>query len=121
MEQKTIAINSTANDLYMDILTKSLAMTSTTGETLAQRIRTELQTFAEEYILNTDKGLPYFQEVMKKNPNMTVVKSLLVAHLGNVVGVTSIRSLDCYIDKDRCLRVSFAVTGADGQTVKGEV
>lgn len=121
MEQTTIAINSTANDLYMDTVTKSLGMTASTSETLAQRIRTEMQTFAGEYVLNTDKGLPYFAEVMKKSPNMTVIKSLLVAHLGNVVGVASIIRLDCYIDADRALRVSFAVTGTNGQIVEGEV
>lgn len=120
MAQNTIALD-LSNDIFMDPVTKTLGVTTTTSQTVAQRIRTELQTFASEYILNVDKGVPYFNEVMKKNPDMNAVRSLLVAHIGNVSDVASILSLDCSYDSNREFHAAFVVTLTDGTVVEGEI
>ena len=119
MEQSTIAMGEDVFDLFMDPITMSLAMLKTTAEVVAQRIKTELQTYLGEYVLNVEKGLPYFKEVTKKNPNLGAIRLLLISKVGSIADVKKIITLTCTINReDRQLQVYVEVKCSDDTTAE---
>jgi hypothetical protein len=63
------------------------------AEALAQAVNIALQSFAGEWFLNTDDGVPYWQSVFIKNPNPTLLQALFRTQILNVDGITSVTSL----------------------------
>ena len=119
MEQSTIAMGEDVFDLFMDPGTMSLAMLKTTAEVVAQRIKTELQTYLGEYVLNVEKGLPYFKEITKKNPNLGAIRLLLISKVGSITDVKKIITLTCSINReDRQLQVYIEVKCSDDTTAE---
>ncbi len=123
MAEFTFLLDKNTHDFRMDPITLTLALTSGSAETLAQRIKTELQTYLGEYVLNVRKGLPYFAEITKKNPNMSAIRGLLLAKITSIQGVKRVVSLECTRGSDQVLRVKFSVIGhtTGSTTVEGEI
>ncbi len=48
-------------------------------QAVAQRIKDRLQTFLGEWFLDRDFGPPYLDDVLIKNPSLTLVRSILLA------------------------------------------
>ena len=89
---------------------------------LSQRIKHRLQTFRGECYLDRTIGVPYFSEVMKKNPDLGRIRSLLAAVISGVEGVVKILSLDVlFTQRTRTLSVKFKVMGSENSIVEGEV
>ena len=89
---------------------------------LAQRIQCRLQTFKGECFLDREIGVPYYEEILKKNPDLGRIRSLLSSVISGVDGVDKILSLDLSFDrKTRMLSVTFRVIGQDGSIATGEV
>lgn len=44
---------------------------------VAQRMKTRLKTFLGEWYLNTDRGVPYFEDVFVKDPDTELVNAVL--------------------------------------------
>lgn len=89
---------------------------------LSQRIRHRLQTFRGECFLDRSVGVPYFSEVMKKNPDLRRIRALLVSLISGVEGVS--RLLDLRTDfspSTREYRVAFKVEATDGTIVEGTI
>ena len=119
MEQSSLAMGNEDFDLFMDHDTMSLAMLKTTAEVVAQRIKTELQTYLGEYVLNVEKGLPYFKEITKKNPNLGAIRLLLISKVGAIADVKKIITLTCSINReDRQLQVFVEVKCTDDSTAE---
>lgn len=88
---------------------------------LSQRIRHRLQTFRGECFLDRSVGVPYFSDVMKKNPDLGRVRSLFASIIAGVQGVVKILSLELdFSSTTRTLRVIFRVQG-NGFIAEGEV
>lgn len=88
---------------------------------LSQRIRHRLQTFKGECFLDRSVGVPYFSEIMKKDPDLGRIRSLLASVVAGVQGVVKILSLDLvFTRRTRQLSVAFRVQG-DGFIAEGEV
>lgn len=84
---------------------------------LNQRIACRLKTFQGEYWIDTTLGIPYFTEVLKKNPDINVIRSLFAAEILKVAGVKTLESCTATFDRaDRRLTVTFSVTGTDDLT-----
>lgn len=99
-----------------------LVCTLTTAETLAQRIRTRMQTFLGEYYLDERVGVPYFEEVQRKNPDISSVRALLLAELLRVPGVKSVSQFDTEFDsKARTFKIYFQATSDEGIPLEGEL
>lgn len=100
---------------------------ATVGETdfpslLSQRIKHRLQTFKGECFLDREIGVPYYNEILKKNPDLGRIRSLLSSVISEVDGVDKILSLDLSFDrKTRITYVTFRVLGNDGSIATGEV
>lgn len=93
------------------ILPSGLAETT---ESLAQRVDIRLRTFIGEHWLNPELGVPWFEEFLRKAPDLVACRQILVAVLQDVPGVVSVDSLTVTLDKSpRQMRVSFVVSGTD--------
>lgn len=89
---------------------------------ICQRIRTRLQTFEGECFLDRDLGVPYFSEVMKKNPDVRRVRSLLLSEVSSVEGVSSVKEFSVqFFPHDRRFNVIFNVIAVDGTIVEGSI
>lgn len=81
---------------------------------LAQRIDCTLRTFLGEHWLNPAEGMPYFQEFLKKNPDISVCKQAFATSIQSVPGVSSLDRLDVnFSNSSRAFRVDFDATGTD--------
>ena len=75
-------------DLHLDA-TGNIA---TVGEAdfpalLSQRITHRLQTFKGECFLDREIGVPYYEEILKKNPDLGRIRSLLSSVISGIDGV----------------------------------
>ena len=89
---------------------------------LAQRIQCRLQTFKGECFLDRSVGVPYYDEVLKKNPDLGRIRSLLASVIKGVDGVEKILSLNLkFSAKNRRLTVDFSVLGTNGENAEGTI
>ena len=79
-------------------------------EGIQQRISQVLKTIAGEWFLDLDYGLPYFERVLVKNPNLPAVQDIFRRALLSVKGVSSVERLSLSLDTtSRTLTVSWVV------------
>ena len=79
-------------------------------EGIQQRIGQTLRTIAGEWFLDLDYGLPYFEQVLVKNPNLPSVQDIFRRALLSVKGVSSVERLTLSLDApSRTLTVSWVV------------
>lgn len=73
-------------------------------------------TFQGECFLDLDAGIPWFQQVLVKAPQLEAIKQMLRAKLLAVTGVNAITSLTLNFNKqDRTLRVDFTCNSDFGE------
>ncbi len=87
-----IALNS---DWDIEITGSDLTLT-TGADTIKQHISQRLKTFYGEWFLNMEIGIPYFQQIFKKNPNPVIVDSVFKREIINTPGILQLKefSLD---------------------------
>lgn len=91
-----------------------------TTESLAQRVDIRLRTFIGEHWLNPELGVPWFEEFLRKAPDLAACRQILVAVLQDVPGVVRVESLTVdFAKSSRQLRVSFSVSGTDSIPQQG--
>lgn len=79
-------------------------------EGIQQRISQVLRTIAGEWFLDLDYGVPYYEQILVKNPNLPAVQDTFRRALLSVRGVSSVERLTLSLDAtDRTLRVAWAV------------
>ena len=80
-------------------------------EGIQQRISQVLKTIAGEWFLDLDYGLPYFEQILVKNPNLPSVQDIFRRALLSVKGVSSVERLTLSLDTpNRILRVDWVVS-----------
>ena len=84
------------NDLVFDGV--DLFLTSTTDETLGQRIKVKLQTFLGEYVYNINAGIPWFQQILGKNGSKSNADSIIRTKVLQTPGVAGIESFRSNLD-----------------------
>ena len=93
---------------------------SPTGD-LAQRLDCLLRTVRGEWWVDPSIGVPWFDEVLKKNPDLQVIRQLLVSIITTDPEVKSVTSMDVELDRvARTLNVSFEVQSTDGTVLSGQ-
>jgi len=92
------------------------------AEGVAQRIKIALLTFLGEWFLDLSYGLPYFESVLVKNPNASLVHSIFRDAILRVEGVTLVNSLSLDFDRPaRILTVNFVAETSYNQNVKDKI
>lgn len=99
-----------------DLLLKENRLVLTDGmNAIAQRIKIVLLTFAGEWFLDISQGLPYFDEILVKNPNSTRIYAIFRRQIARVRGVKRVINLTLSVDrKSRSLIVEFEAESVEG-------
>lgn len=102
-------------DTYeLQITNGDLVLTSR-NDAIRQHIVQRIKTFKGEWFLDADLGVPYYQEILKKNPNIQVVSSIFKNVILETPGVLELNSFDLdYDGPTRKLFVNMQVLGVDG-------
>jgi hypothetical protein len=117
-------------DLYLDPTTGDIwfsptgqtRLTADLGEEVRQRLDTKYRFFLGEWFLDARLGVPYFRDVLVKNPDMRVVRSLMERVAITDPGVDAVTQLDVTLDtQTRVLTVAFECVLIDGSVLNLEV
>ena len=88
------------------------------GDALVQQLAIDFQFFKGEWFLDVRLGVPYFQEVLIKNPDLVAVNGIFRQVLEQSPAVNSIEEFNSDFDAaTRKLSVTFTVRTVDGQIV----
>jgi hypothetical protein len=88
----------------------------------AQKIRQVLQLLLGEWFLDQSLGFPLLEDVLIKDPDLTLVKATYRAKIKSVRGIVDVPKLTLAIDRPtRTLTVDFVATYYDGTTIPGQV
>lgn len=80
-----------------------------------QTLLSRFRFFLGEWFLDTREGVPYYRDILVKNPDEEIVRSVFRQVLEGTPGVLEILSFNIvYDDKDRTIRFSFEVRSTDG-------
>lgn len=83
-------------------------------EEIRQHLMQRLRTFLNEWFLDLSIGLPYFEEVLIKQPNQAGIESIFIEEILQCPGIVRLLDFNLDLDKDRTLTVSGTAEGYDG-------
>lgn len=117
MADPDIALSRSTHDLVWKRLpdgTFDLVMAEG-ADAVAQQIKIVLKTFMGEWFLDTTVGIPYFEDILKKNPRSEVVETVLRGKIASVTGVTRVTAFDISIDNRlRTMTINYAAETNEG-------
>lgn len=86
-------------------------------EQVRQRIAARLKFFVGEWFLDLRQGVPYYRDVLVKNPNLPLIRSLFRRVILGTPGVLSVAKLDVEVDQaSRTGQITFEAV-CDGGTI----
>ena len=107
-----LALNLTADEATRnDLVFAGRDLATVSGsELVAQRLQVALQLFKGEWFLDADAGIPWYQEILEKGVDVTVVDSILRKQIVATEGVNRILKYASSIDAaTRIVSVAFTV------------
>lgn len=100
-------------DLALDLLGRARMIGG--ADRVRQQVKVTLLAFLGEWFLDTTFGVPYFEEVLVKNPDRSAIEAVLRSRILDVPGVTRVGRLALDVERTlRALRVSF-----EAETIEG--
>ena len=92
------------------------------AERVAQQIKIQLSTFLGEWFLNKSHGVPYLERILVKNPNLIIVRQLLINQILLVDDVTKVENMTLDFNrKTRILTVDYTARTPYGLVTKKEI
>lgn len=83
-------------------------------DAILQHLSIRLKFFLGEWFLDERIGVPYYQDILKKNPNLVAVRTIFRDAILKTPGVESIDRFDLTIDANiRKMYVSFTIKKDD--------
>jgi len=108
------------NTYDLEILNNNLRMTTNTSQWLSCKLEARLKTFFGEWFINSTIGVPYFEQILKKQVDINNVTTILSDYIKNTRGVKELITFDVDYDNiSRHYKYTFEVTSNDGTTVSG--
>lgn len=87
-----------------------------------QKIRQRLLFIRGEWFADSRLGMPWFEEILVKNPDLRLVQARIRDVVLSVVGITSCRLAEFSFDSTtRNLSLAYEATDIDGQTISDVV
>lgn len=83
-------------------------------DAIKQHLTIRLRTFAGEWFLNTKIGIPYFTDVFKKSPDLTVLNSVFTKAILDTPGIISLNALSFDLINTRQLSITLSATTSAG-------
>jgi hypothetical protein len=77
------------------------------SDAIRQHLTNRLRFFLREWFLDRRLGIPYFSEVLVKNPNRPAVRSIFRRTIRETPGIASVDELLLTIGSDRSARLDF--------------
>ncbi len=84
------------------------------GDYIKQKLEIVLRTFLGEWFLNISDGVPYFEDIFKKNFNPARIETVIKAEILKVLGVDKITAFDMNL-LNRQLEIDFTVSTNYGE------
>lgn len=107
-----LKMSESTNDL--ELVNGDLALTAN-DDAIRQHIVQRLRTFLGEWFLDLSVGVPYFQDVLVKNPNVQVVDGVLKQTILDTPGVIELMTFELDFDAGtRKLKVDCSVRTQNG-------
>ncbi len=107
------------SDGDLDITGGRLSFTSGASG-VAQAIKIRLQSFKGEWFADLESGLPYFESILVKNPNLAAVREYVRQAIISTPFVQSISSLELDFDRAaRALTIDWRVVASDATVIEG--
>lgn len=104
-------------DLYFDEETADIRLTNSVGQAATIRLRW----FLGEWRLGPELGLPYYEDVLVKNPNIPKIKRIMLDKLYTINEVQEVESLDIDVSEaNRNAKVTFKLL-TDEESILEEV
>lgn len=105
-------------DLELDLATNDIKIPARIirgGDAVAQRVRVRFRWFLGEWFLDTRQGVPYFRDILIKNPDRILIGFIFRQVLLSTPGVKSVISFRASLDPAaRELSVDFEAMLIDG-------
>lgn len=90
-------------------------------DSVVQAIKIRLKWFANEWRINKEWGIPYYEEVFIKNPNTQLIEGRIKEEILTIDEVQEVSSVKVTINKEtRRAAISFTAI-VNGQETNGEV
>jgi len=102
------------NDGDID-LSNNAFMLATGIDYIKQKLSIVLRSFLGEWFLDISVGIPYFEDIMKKDFDPARVESVLKSAILSVLGVNQITAFDMNLVNPRNLVVTFTVNTDFGE------
>ncbi len=84
------------------------------NDAVAQHMRIRLRFFLAEWFLNLREGIPYYRDILVKNPDRALVRRVLTRAVAETPGIDSVLRFELVINPDRSAEVSFDALLDDG-------
>lgn len=86
------------------------------GDLVAQLLKEKLQTFQGEWFLDTSLGVPYFQDILKKQVDLSGIGNIFKDQILNTPGILGLTNFNLdYTENNRNLSLNFSVRSEDGE------
>lgn len=118
-ENRDLKLNFDTHDLEIERF--DLVFQDDQLDATRQRLKIRIKFFFTEWFLDTNFGLPYYEIILKKNPNLQEIEGRLIDTIVSTPRVLEI--LDFNLDFDaaaRILFVNFRVLTEDGELIFSE-
>lgn len=117
---RNLYLSSDTSDLVLEDY--NLKMTSTLSEYVGQKITNLLRTFQNEWFLDRDLGIPYYERILLKNVNLDDVNSIFIEAVSNIEEVDQVVDFETSFDNaERTYKISFKVVLTDSAILESEV
>jgi hypothetical protein len=113
-------LQTTQGDLDITTNPGRLTLSDDKATCAAQKLRNRLLFFKNEWFLDTRLGVPWFQSILVKAPDLPLIEQILRQVILSVPSITGIVSfIMAYVPRARSIAYSFEAQCETGQTIQG--
>jgi hypothetical protein len=99
---------------------RNLRLTVNTTEWLSAKLEARLKTFLGEWFANNEIGVPYYQEILKKQVDIDNVQSIFSEIIKETPGVEELLTFNVAFDNStRTYSYDFRVLASTGDIIEG--
>lgn len=101
----------------LDFSSRDIQFTGNISEYVRQKLYLKLSIFKGEYFLKKSEGLPYFEDILIKNPDLRYVEDLIKTKIFEIPEIEAITSFTLDLNSStRVMTINFTATLETGDT-----
>lgn len=118
---KGYKLDSTTHDLALDASGRFVSFADDDSAAVAQEIKTRLLFFKAENFEDLREGTPYFQEILKKGPDLNRVRAIIRSVIASVPAVLDVPRVSIVVDSaTRAATIVWTARTRKGATIRSE-